>query len=67
MTIVWVEGIKYKLIKPVKPDPDGWVRLVTIKEKDATIEKCNHSFSPVYKGGYVIGQLCSKCDKQKWF
>ncbi len=67
MTIVWVDGIKYKLIRPCKPDPDGWVRLVPIKEKGITKEKCNHSFSLVYKGDYVTGQRCSKCGKQEWF
>ena len=67
MTIVYVEGKKYKLIKPTTPDPDHWVRLVPLKEKEKTKEKCNHSFYPVYKGSYVSGQRCSKCNKQEWF
>jgi hypothetical protein len=67
MTIVYVEGKKYRLIKPEIPDPDYWVRLVPIKEKETTTDKCTHSFYNVYKGDNVTGQRCSKCSKQEWF
>ena len=30
MSIVTIKGIKYKVIYPIKPDPDGWVRLVPL-------------------------------------
>jgi len=67
MTIVYVEGKKYRLIKPEIPDPDYWVRLVPIKEKETTTDKCTHSFYNVYKGDNMTGQRCSKCSKQEWF
>lgn len=69
MTIVWVDGIKYKLLRPSKPDPDGWVQLVPIKQKaKETKPQCEHTFYNVgLNTGIVTGQRCSKCGYQEWF
>jgi hypothetical protein len=30
-------------------------------------ETCNHRWYDVYKGDYVTGRRCEKCNKQEWY
>ena len=67
MNIVWMGGIRYKVVHPHVPDPDHWVQMIPHPEKKKKV--CDHEWTPFYNhhSGIGEGQRCIKCGKQEWF
>ena len=41
---------------------------VKIEKRTSQNDKCKeHKWYDVYKGDYVTGRRCEKCNKQEWF